>query len=131
MRLRIVLPRVVERATMTSAMLLAVSHFAAGELVAQDGARNARGNIAGEWRYWAGDAWSTRYSTLDQINAQNFSSLKVAWEWNAGEFGDDEYYRVTPLYANGRLLTLATTHRGAMAVDPATGKTLWKWMLDE
>ena len=42
-----------------------------------------RGNVPGEWRYWGGDAWSTRYSPLDQINASNFGKLKVAWQWNA------------------------------------------------
>jgi quinoprotein glucose dehydrogenase len=93
--------------------------------------RVERGNVAGEWRAWGADLWSTRYSSLDQINASNFDSLKVAWQWKAGEFGSDEYYRTTPLYANGRLLTVATTRRMAMAIDPATGKTLWKWGMDE
>src|SRR2546425_3560453 len=97
---------------------------------AQDGGM-IRGNVPGEWRYWAADAWSTRYSPLDQINASNFGSLQVAWQWNAGQFGEDEYYRTTPLYANGRLFTVATTHRYAMAIDPATGKTLWTWKLNE
>ena len=59
-----------------------------------------RGNAFGEWRYWGADAWSTRYSPLDQINASNFDSLRVAWQWNAGAFGPDEYNRTTPLYAN-------------------------------
>ena len=90
-----------------------------------------RGNAPGEWRYWGGDAWSTRYSPLDQINAQNFASLAVAWQWNAGTFGPDEYYRTTPLYANGRLFTVATTRRSAMAIDPETGETLWMYRLDE
>src|SRR5580765_7863595 len=52
-----------------------------------------RANGIGEWRYWAADAWSTRYSPLDQINASNFDSLKIMWQWNAGEFGEDEYDR--------------------------------------
>lgn len=90
-----------------------------------------RGNPAGEWRFWAADAWSTRYSPLDQINASNFDSLKMAWQWNAGSFGEDEYYRTTPLYANGRIFTVATARRMAMAIDPTTGKTLWNWKLDE
>ena len=47
------------------------------------------------------------------------------------QYGEDEYYRTTPLYANGRLLTVATTRRKAFAIDPATGKTLWQWALDE
>ena len=69
----------------------------------------ARGNAPGEWRYWGADAWSTSYSPLDQINASNFASLQVAWQWDAGAFGEDEYLRTTPLYANGRLFTVATT----------------------
>src|SRR6185369_13889987 len=91
----------------------------------------ARGNVPGEWRVWGADLWSTRYSPLDQINAQNFNSLKQAWVWNAGEFGWDEYFRSTPLYANGRLFTVGTNHRMAFALDPASGKLLWKWGLDE
>jgi glucose dehydrogenase len=90
-----------------------------------------RGNAPGEWRYWGADAWSTRYSPLDQINAANFSTLEVAWQWNAQPFGRDEYYRTTPLYANGRLFTVATTRRIAAAIDPANGETLWMWRLDE
>ena len=90
-----------------------------------------RGNLPGEWRYWGGDAWSTRYSPLDQINASNFGKLSVKWQWNAGAFGSDEYYRATPLYANGRLFTVATTRRVAAAIDPENGETLWMWRLNE
>lgn len=91
----------------------------------------ARGEVPGEWRVWGGDAWSSRYSPLDQINAQNFGSLQVAWQWNAGTFGPDEYYRTTPLYANGRLFTVATTRRSVMALDPETGETLWMYRIEE
>jgi quinoprotein glucose dehydrogenase len=90
-----------------------------------------RGNKPGEWRYWGADAWSTRYSAVDQINASNFDSLQVAWRWNAGQYGEDEYYRTTPLFANGRILTVATNRRNAFAIDPSTGKTIWQWALDE
>jgi len=90
-----------------------------------------RGNAPGEWRYWGGDAFSTRYSPLDQITADNFSKLAVAWQWDAGTFGPDEYYRTTPLYANGRLFTVATTRRSVMALDPETGETLWMYRLEE
>src|SRR5688572_29379854 len=86
-----------------------------------------RGNAPGEWRYWGADAWSTRYSPLDQINASNFDKLEVAWQWNAGAFGKDEYYRTTPIYAGGRLFTVATTRRIAAAIDPEHGETLWMW----
>ncbi len=111
---------------------------AAGALVArakhseaQQGTELERGNKPGEWRYWGADAWSTRYSPLDQINASNFDSLQVAWQWNAGQYGEDEYYRTTPLFANGRLLTVATNRRKAFAIDPTNGQTLWQWGIDE
>jgi glucose dehydrogenase len=90
-----------------------------------------RGNVPGEWRYWGADAWSTRYSPLDQINASNFDKLAIKWQWSAGTFGLDEYYRATPLYANGRLFTVASTRRVAAAIDPENGETLWMWRLNE
>src|SRR5213076_354629 len=82
-----------------------------------------RGNAPLEWRYWGADAYSTRYSAADQINASNFDSLQVAWRWDASPYGDEinEYYRTTPLYAKGRLFATATTRRKAFALDPATG----------
>jgi quinoprotein glucose dehydrogenase len=111
-----------------AALALAVTAATSG---ARQGSGLVRGNKPGEWRYWGGDAWSTRYSPLDQINESNFKNLQVAWQWNAAKDGDDEYYRTTPLYANGRLFTVATTHRYAYALDPATGKTLWEYKLEE
>jgi len=98
---------------------------------AVQGAARVRGNVPGEWRYWGGDAWSTRYSALDQINASNFGTLEVAWQWSASPLGADEYYRTTPLFANGRLFTVATTRRVAAAIDPESGETLWMWRLNE
>jgi len=114
-----------------STAVLAVFSMLPAPSNAQQGPALVRGNVPGEWRVWGADAWSTRYSPLDQINASNFDSLQVAWQWNAGAFGSDEYYRATPLYANGRLFTVATTRRVALAIDPATGETLWMWRLDE
>jgi quinoprotein glucose dehydrogenase len=102
---------------------------AGGEVGARSGRDLVRGNVPGEWRHWGGDAWSTRYSPLDQINASNFNSLQIAWQWKVD--GPDEYFRATPLYANGRLFTVGTNRRNAYAIDPATGKQLWKWGMDE
>ena len=38
-----------------------------------------QGASDGEWRYWGGDAGSTRYSPLDQITRDNVATLRVAW----------------------------------------------------
>ena len=84
--------------------------------VAQQGKPLVRGNAYGEWRHWGADQWSTRYSLLEQVNASNFDSLQVAWEWKASAFGKDEYYRTTPIFANGRLFTVASTRRVATSI---------------
>ena len=42
----------------------------------------------GEWQYLTGDAGSTRSAPmLNQINADNFSDLEVAWIWRGDNFG--------------------------------------------
>lgn len=48
-----------------------------GAIVALGGTGNAQ--QSGEWPGITGGNTSTRYSALDQINASNFSNLKVAW----------------------------------------------------
>jgi len=41
----------------------------------------------GEWPYYTADLKGTKYSPLDQINAQNFSQLEVAWRFKTDNFG--------------------------------------------
>ena len=44
-------------------------------------------NPVGEWRYIGGNAAHTRFTALDQINAQNFNDLEIAWVWRGDNFG--------------------------------------------
>ena len=37
----------------------------------------------GEWRSYAGDIGGKKYSPLDQIDADNFADLELAWEWTS------------------------------------------------
>ena len=46
-----------------------------------------RGTPFGEWRYWGADSWSTRYSPIDQIDADNFGDLEQAWLWRGDNMG--------------------------------------------
>ena len=119
------------RKLLLGAIITGTFAFGAFNLNARQTTNLVRGNAVGEWRYWGADAFSTRYSDASQINASNFDSLQVAWRWEGGKYGADEYYRTTPLYANGKLFTVATTRRKAFAIDPATGATLWDWGIDE
>jgi quinoprotein glucose dehydrogenase len=92
-----------------------------------------RGAMAGEWRHYGGDAGGTKYSPLDQINAANVKHLQIAWRWKSENFGPrpDFNWQVTPLMAGGVLYFTAGTRRAAVAVDGATGETLWTYRLDE
>ncbi|HEY1241718.1 MAG TPA: PQQ-binding-like beta-propeller repeat protein [Bryobacteraceae bacterium] len=86
-----------------------------------------------EWRYYGGDAGSTKYSPLDQINASNVKNLKVAWRWQSENFGrrPEFNWEVTPLMVGGVLYFTAGTRRDAVAVDAASGETIWMYRLDE
>ena len=92
--------------------------------IAQD-----RGTPEGEWRYQSGDSWGTRYSSLDQINAENFEDLELAWVWRGDNYGPHPSYvsRSTPSFINGTLYTVTGYRRTVAAIDPATGETLWTY----
>ncbi len=87
----------------------------------------------GEWRVYGGDAGNTKYSALDQINRNNVHDLKIAWRWKTDNFGPrpESYYRATPLMIGGVLYTTAGFRRAAVAIDAATGETLWVYRMDE
>ncbi|MDP7672371.1 MAG: hypothetical protein QGF21_10570, partial [Vicinamibacterales bacterium] len=85
------------------------------------------GTEKGEWRYWGGDAASSRYSPLDQITAENFEDLEIQWVWKGDNYGPtvDNILRSTPIYVNGRLYGVAGQRRTVVSIDPTTGETLW------
>ncbi len=86
-----------------------------------------------EWLQHRGDAGSTNYSPLDQIDAGNVSQLKVAWRWRSDNFGPAIWpnLEVTPLMANGVLYATAGASRSVVAIDARNGETLWVYRLDE
>jgi glucose dehydrogenase len=80
----------------------------------------------GQWTFLGGDAWHTRYTTADQIDASNFGNLKVAWRFDARSFGPSTS-RATPSYVEGRLITVTGERRHVIALDPATGELRWSF----
>ncbi len=92
-----------------------------------------RGSAGADWLYHSGDSGGTKYSPLDQINASNVSKLKIAWRWKSLNYGPRPDYNleVTPLAVNGTLFFAAGAQRDAIAIDGATGDTLWSYRLDE
>ena len=39
----------------------------------------------GEWPVYGGDLGNTKYSPLEQINADNFGDLEVVWRWRSAD----------------------------------------------
>ncbi len=88
---------------------------------------------AGEWRTYGADLANTRYSALDQINAENFGKLEVAWRFKTDGLGPRPEFNLqtTPLMVGGRLFATAGTRRAAIALDAGTGELLWMHSLNE
>ena len=86
-----------------------------------------------EWRSYAADSFSTKYSPLDQINADTVSKLRIAWRWKSNNFGprNEGNMETTPLMIGGRLYFTAGQRRVVIAADAETGETLWMYRLEE
>ena len=91
------------------------------------------GTQDGEWRTYSGDLAGTRYSALDQIDAENFDTLKVAWRFTTEHLGSRPEGRLsaTPLMVNGVLYTTGGTERSVVALSAGTGEMYWTYGLDE
>src|SRR6266699_2817901 len=87
----------------------------------------------GEWPHYAADLKSTRYSPLDQINADNFNKLEVAWRFKTDSLGPFPEYKLegTPLMVKGVLYTTGGTRRSVVALDGKTGEVIWTHSLRE
>ena len=101
-------------------------------LVSTVGASDRATAQTGEWRAYAGDAASTKYSALDQINADNVQNLEVVWRQStipdAVRQGNPLQAPVavqnTPLMIGG-LLYVSTGLGTVAALDATTGEVVW------
>jgi quinoprotein glucose dehydrogenase len=119
--------------------LSAIAGFIASRLpawprdtIAHDAAPNAAAPDT-EWRNYAGDLASHRYSPLDQIDASNFNDLEIAWRFRTDSFGPrPEYvYEGTPLLIEGRLYVTAGSRRDVVCLHAGTGEVVWMHSEDE
>jgi len=89
-----------------------------------------------EWAFYGGDAGGQRYSALAQINVNNVASLKPAWQYGVGGGVDfstaamraETGSEAVPLIVNG-VLFLPTRQKTIVALQPETGKEVWKYDL--
>jgi quinoprotein glucose dehydrogenase len=116
-----------------SSIALASLILSAGSLLGTSSLQAQEQAAASEWTTYGGNLASQRYSALDQINADNFKDLQIAWRLNTNSFGPrpDTLYSSTPLYVNGMLYTTVGTRRAVVALDPATGEQRWMYSEDE
>jgi quinoprotein glucose dehydrogenase len=79
-----------------------------------------------QWMSIGGDTGHTRYTSAAEITEANFEDLEVVWQWNASSFGPSTA-RATPIYVDGKLITVTGNRRHVVALDPGTGELLWSY----
>lgn len=84
-----------------------------------------------EWKHYAGDQGSTKYSPAAQINSKNFEKLEVAWRWSSADTRLEDKtdfrpfaFRATPLVIKG-VAYISTGMSQVAAIDVQTGEELW------
>jgi quinoprotein glucose dehydrogenase len=86
-----------------------------------------------EWPVYGGSLAAQHYSSLDQINAANVDELQIVWRWSGANFGPrpEQRSETTPLMIDGVLYATAGVTRNIVAIDAASGETLWVWRPNE
>src|SRR5215510_12056062 len=86
-----------------------------------------------DWPAYGGDKGGSKYSPLNQINKDTIKNLKIAWRRSGmpeelrTAFPDVQAsanYQNTPLMVGG-MLYISSAAGAVVALDPATGKTIW------
>ena len=90
-----------------------------------------------EWPGYNGDPGGQRHSALTQINTKNVAKLKLAWQYgvtppstdpNSREARTGQGMEAVPVMVGGVLFT-PTAQRTIVALEPETGKEIWKYSL--
>ena len=85
-----------------------------------------------EWPFYGSDEGGQRFSAAGQVTPQNVTALQVAWTFSTGDVATRATdikraaFEDTPIMAGGRLY-IATPFNEVIALDPASGKALWRF----
>ncbi|RRW40783.1 glucose/quinate/shikimate family membrane-bound PQQ-dependent dehydrogenase [Pseudomonas luteola] len=85
----------------------------------------------GDWQSYGRTSFGDKYSPLNQITPENVNQLEVAWTYRTGDIpGPNDPQETTaentPLKVNGKLY-VCTPHSQVIALDPDSGKELWRF----
>ncbi|MDO8070177.1 membrane-bound PQQ-dependent dehydrogenase, glucose/quinate/shikimate family [Janthinobacterium sp. SUN176] len=110
-------------------------HDLHGDVPAENMAATASGDFApgvehNDWSAYGRSGYGDRYAPAAQITPANISGLKEAWTYHTGDFkGPNDpgeiANEVTPLKVND-MLYLCTPHNIVIALNPDTGKEIWR-----
>jgi quinoprotein glucose dehydrogenase len=81
-----------------------------------------------DWRVTGGEPGQSRYSPLSQIDRGNVKSLRVAWEYHAGDASRENRSEIqtTPIVAHG-VLYATSPSLAAFALRAESGELLWRF----
>ena len=75
------------------------------------------------WSSYLGDSGRSHYSTLSQITEENVAQLKVAWSYEAKDWGQ---MQMNPIVVDSILYGVTAALR-VVALNAATGKEIWQF----
>src|SRR5689334_19660209 len=84
------------------------------------------------WSQYGGDQGGQRHSTATQITPANVTGLKQAWSYSTGALTrhagsiSKSAFENTPILDEGKLF-VCSAFQEVSAIDPGTGKELWRF----
>jgi quinoprotein glucose dehydrogenase len=118
--------------------LLTVAVACVGVLFWMDASPSAKSSAWGaapsnpadkDWISYGNDRGGSRYSPLEQITPQNVGNLTPVWTFHTGKLTDGKNsptFQANPLKVGNRLY-LCAGNNDIVALDPETGKTIWRY----
>jgi quinoprotein glucose dehydrogenase len=77
-----------------------------------------------DWKVYGGNKENNHYSSLKQVDTDNVTHLKIAWEYHSGDGDSMTQIQVNPVVIHGVLYGV-TPRLKLFALDAATGKQKW------
>jgi alcohol dehydrogenase (cytochrome c) len=81
-------------------------------------------SLASEWPTYGGTYANTRHVDLGQINARNVASLRLAWTFSTGVYGQ---FETSPVVVGDTLYFTTGLTNMVFALDAATGALRWRY----